>query len=563
MAEGQIDPLQLLQASMTNEVQSYATEAEERIKVAELASEHMQAEIADKPPVPSPMITNKSINKYYSDMTELLGPNKEVVTVIPKGKPFNWTTSPNVKAKVNDVTGETVLYVDKIQQPDRVTDPAKVHAAEIAAQTTKGQFDPDEALRKASTLSGDLLSDHVRDSLAQIESMRRQEMLRIRSQAAIESGYTSAAAALQRSHDLDKLNPMYARYQSPSNQTIQLQGLYNQALVGMHGLIQDLASTDAAIGRLEGAKQGFLKIEVVRTQREVAQANKEDALADVVPPIAIANYRSITGDKTTPDGKVRTIIAKDKDKVRQALYGVTEDTIWPTLANPDPQVKARALRLVLEKEKAAPNSTIPADATQSELTNWIKEIQDDPKKLLDGITNKDDRESWTKQTKLGTPKEIADAYQRLFSAKLPGYLQSKLDQKIRGDAKAWTGVTAAPGTPLRSAIDDVLKTSKDNKAPVGAVIETFMEKQYQGVDGKVLDFAAKTSMLEQAVRGHISGIPRNILFTHEFMQGLEERTISDIKNRAVKAKTRSIILQQDLSRQNTLGYGYLNPTNVF
>jgi hypothetical protein len=213
---------------------------------------------------------------------------------------------------------------------------------------------------------------------------------------------------------------------------------------------------------------------------------------------------------------------------------------------------------------------LPEDATSSTLSNWIKKAQDNPNILIESIVGDNAatvRDSWQRRIGPtgGTPKQIAEAKQELFSERLPLYIQKQVLDGIEANIKSWNSPALAAGTPLAQAIADVSKTHKDGKAPISAVIDTIIDKKLTNPDGTLMTFQQKSQLITQALDDHTNLMPKNIIINAEMVEGVRNQLSNKLKNMLGKAHSRAMIWGRDteLGKPNTLGFGTLNPTQVF
>lgn len=521
-----IDPLDLLNAALTNEAQSYSDDADRSMGQAALANDVLEDQY------------QALVNKRDTVADPF------PVQLEPKAKVSIGKLTPDSNIAVNNETGAVVYYSETNKY--RKTDPHKVFAAESAVQERRdGSIDVESIIAKANTLKGDELRDHLTTSLLAIERAARERMKVLNEQASLESGYTSAQAAVQRNIQLDQQSPYAHLLGNGSAQTLQAITQVQAASVMRDRLLMNLGRTDGVLGTLQGGKDALLKLEQKRMNIELAQEarreekaetrqQKAEELIEAVSPGRIANYRVLTGDQR-PDADVAKTIAKERDPQKLELLGLNESNVWSMLAHPDPEVKEGARKLLLERQKAV-DPNIEKDATETKITRWIKQVQDDPNKLIREVPlTKDRKSSLTDElNRLSGAKEKAAFYQRLFSELLPVYLEDQFMKDETRNVRKWkTGVFTEP--VLADIVDKVLSVGGTQDAPIKSVARTFAARQIKLPDGKDMQLPEKIAMIEQGVREHFNTIPPNIILNKGAINTIRDGLINDIKNEMGRA----------------------------
>lgn len=557
------DPVNILLAAMGQEAEAYTQEGIQRQKQAAVAAETMlygtdsiyNSQVSHAREVSSaPVISNQTLANPL-DETYM-----NVIKRIPAGQQYTASVSKNVKATVEQSTGDTLLYVDR----PRNTDPYKVAAAQINAAGIKGpeKFDVEALLAKAQTLTGDDLLDYIVTASAQIEMQATKERQRIRAAAATESGYAAHEAALQRNIALDMASPYYRTNPTPSAQTEQVQGMLNSARVTMDSLAVGLEATDTTIAQLSNAKRSLLTLEAKRADRQQRKEDRDEEKVASVTDDMVKNYKFLV-NPTMDDDAARKAIVKVKDKALQKLLTINDSNIWSALADNDKYVKDGALRLVLEHEKATDDVLRESKATSSPLTSLIKSAQDDHKVLLQAMPP-DKAADWTVKYQIAPPKEKAEMRTALYAQWLPKYVENRISNVFLGNVGNWTSPEVTGGTDLGKVIGAVKKTDPKGNAPIGSVIDQFIQGDFKKADGAELTNKEKVAILDVAFKNQIKSLKQNIIMTPDLMQGIQDQMSAQVRNYANRAAIRKTAKAFNYITDRPLagGLGFLNWLNT-
>jgi len=478
-----------------------------------------------------PGIFDQDLNALYERIS---GPAK---TIFPDGtKIFG-----KVQKTVDSATGH--ITITNTPEPVKTNvNPAQTarNVIQSASQSFPISFDVEKELGKLKGLRGEELSSAITSTLATIDTEITKQRQLINKQAAVESGYIAAQTALERSLQAEHIpNPNFGglsfnqRFGFASAQTQQAESFASTTRVQMMALEKSMIERDLSVSRLVSAKQAILKIEMRTAERQM----KEDDRLDAITSQQVANYKFIYGKDLDDLTARRAIVNRAaQDKIVAKTVAVTPENVYTIILDPELRVRENALKLVLEYDKATNN--LDSSATQTPITERIKEFVKEPIKLLDAVVATGaipEKEADTLRTQwiAADTKERASLQQGAFASLLEKYIEGQYEVGY-DNMKKWKANEMDIKSPLGSVIDRISKTNSAGKANLNTVIETFiMDQTIKGADGQVIPYEQRLAILDSALGGAISNEFKSILYPNT--DSLRIKMSNKIRNAAARA----------------------------
>ena len=539
--EEEFDPATLLIQSLQQSALESTEEAS--VKMLQSSAEMIHNETSAQ----LPSITNESVNDLYdkiagTNITTHFPPGTKIVSKIGK-----------VQKEVNPNTGH-ITITDLPEPPISNVNPAQTarNVMRDAGQSFPTSFDVETEVAKLKGLRGEELANAITATLSTLDTEITKQRQIIGKQAAIESGYSAAQIALERSLQAEHIpNPNFGgisfnqKFGFASAQTQQAESFASTTRVQMMALEKSMIEKDLAISKIVSAKQAILKMEMRTAERQM----KEDDKLDSITSQMVANYKFIYG-KDLDDLTARRAIASraSKDAIVAKTVMVTPENVYSILLDPELRVRDNALKLVLEYDKAANN--LDPSATQTPITERIKEFIKEPIKILDAALNTgaitgDEAKKLRTQWIAADTKEKASLQQGAFASLLEKYIERQYEVGYN-DMKKWKSNEMDVKHPLGMIVDRVSKTSSGGNAPLSTVIEIFIrDKSVKNPDGKELPYEQKLAILDSALNGTVTNDFKSILYPNT--NPLYSKMSNNIRNIAARAYIKDVIASGQLS----------------
>ena len=521
----EFDPATLLLQTLQQSSADLTEEAS--VQMIQSSAEMIQNETVSQ----VPGIFDQDLNALYERIS---GPAK---TIFPDGtKIFG-----KVQKTVDSATGH--ITITNTPEPVKTNvNPAQTarNVIQSASQSFPISFDVEKELGKLKGLRGEELSSAITSTLATIDTEITKQRQLINKQAAVESGYIAAQTALERSLQAEHIpNPNFGglsfnqRFGFASAQTQQAESFASTTRVQMMALEKSMIERDLSVSRLVSAKQAILKIEMRTAERQM----KEDDRLDAITSQQVANYKFIYGKDLDDLTARRAIVNRAaQDKIVAKTVAVTPENVYTIILDPELRVRENALKLVLEYDKATNN--LDSSATQTPITERIKEFVKEPIKLLDavvatGAIPKKEADTLRTQWIAADTKERASLQQGAFASLLEKYIEGQYEVGY-DNMKKWKANEMDIKSPLGSVIDRISKTNSAGKANLNTVIETFiMDQTIKGADGQVIPYEQRLAILDSALGGAISNEFKSILYPNT--DSLRIKMSNKIRNAAARA----------------------------
>jgi len=521
----EFDPATLLLQTLQQSSADLTEEAS--VQMIQSSAEMIQNETVSQ----VPGIFDQDLNALYERIS---GPAK---TIFPDGtKIFG-----KVQKTVDSATGH--ITITNTPEPVKTNvNPAQTarNVIQSASQSFPISFDVEKELGKLKGLRGEELSSAITSTLATIDTEITKQRQLINKQAAVESGYIAAQTALERSLQAEHIpNPNFGglsfnqRFGFASAQTQQAESFASTTRVQMMALEKSMIERDLSVSRLVSAKQAILKIEMRTAERQM----KEDDRLDAITSQQVANYKFIYGKDLDDLTARRAIVNRAaQDKIVAKTVAVTPENVYTIILDPELRVRENALKLVLEYDKATNN--LDSSATQTPITERIKEFVKEPIKLLDAVVATGaipEKEADTLRTQwiAADTKERASLQQGAFASLLVKYIERQYEVGY-DNMKKWKANEMDIKSPLGSVIDRISKTNSAGKANLNTVIETFiMDQTIKGADGQVIPYEQRLAILDSALGGAISNEFKSILYPNT--DSLRIKMSNKIRNAAARA----------------------------
>jgi len=521
----EFDPATLLLQTLQQSSADLTEEAS--VQMIQSSAEMIQNETVSQ----VPGIFDQDLNALYERIS---GPAK---TIFPDGtKIFG-----KVQKTVDSATGH--ITITNTPEPVKTNvNPAQTarNVIQSASQSFPISFDVEKELGKLKGLRGEELSSAITSTLATIDTEITKQRQLINKQAAVESGYIAAQTALERSLQAEHIpNPNFGglsfnqRFGFASAQTQQAESFASTTRVQMMALEKSMIERDLSVSRLVSAKQAILKIEMRTAERQM----KEDDRLDAITSQQVANYKFIYGKDLDDLTARRAIVNRAaQDKIVAKTVAVTPENVYTIILDPELRVRENALKLVLEYDKATNN--LDSSATQTPITERIKEFVKEPIKLLDAVVATGaipEKEADTLRTQwiAADTKERASLQQGAFASLLEKYIERQYEVGY-DNMKKWKANEMDIKSPLGSVIDRISKTNSAGKANLNTVIETFiMDQTIKGADGQVIPYEQRLAILDSALGGAISNEFKSILYPNT--DSLRIKMSNKIRNAAARA----------------------------
>jgi len=521
----EFDPATLLLQTLQQSSADLTEEAS--VQMIQSSAEMIQNETVSQ----VPGIFDQDLNALYERIS---GPAK---TIFPDGtKIFG-----KVQKTVDSATGH--ITITNTPEPVKTNvNPAQTarNVIQSASQSFPISFDVEKELGKLKGLRGEELSSAITSTLATIDTEITKQRQLINKQAAVESGYIAAQTALERSLQAEHIpNPNFGglsfnqRFGFASAQTQQAESFASTTRVQMMALEKSMIERDLSVSRLVSAKQAILKIEMRTAERQM----KEDDRLDAITSQQVANYKFIYGKDLDDLTARRAIVNRAaQDKIVAKTVAVTPENVYTIILDPELRVRENALKLVLEYDKATNN--LDSSATQTPITERIKEFVKEPIKLLDAVVATGaipEKEADTLRTQwiAADTKERASLQQGAFASLLEKYIEGQYEVGY-DNMKKWKANEMDIKSPLGSVIDRISKTNSAGKANLNTVIETFiMDQTIKGADGQVIPYEQRLAILDSALGGAISNEFKSILYPNT--DSLRIKMSNKIRNAAARA----------------------------
>jgi len=521
----EFDPATLLLQTLQQSSADLTEEAS--VQMIQSSAEMIQNETVSQ----VPGIFDQDLNALYERIS---GPAK---TIFPDGtKIFG-----KVQKTVDSATGH--ITITNTPEPVKTNvNPAQTarNVIQSASQSFPISFDVEKELGKLKGLRGEELSSAITSTLATIDTEITKQRQLINKQAAVESGYIAAQTALERSLQAEHIpNPNFGglsfnqRFGFASAQTQQAESFASTTRVQMMALEKSMIERDLSVSRLVSAKQAILKIEMRTAERQM----KEDDRLDAITSQQVANYKFIYGKDLDDLTARRAIVNRAaQDKIVAKTVAVTPENVYTIILDPELRVRENALKLVLEYDKATNN--LDSSATQTPITERIKEFVKEPIKLLDavvatGAIPKKEADTLRTQWIAADTKERASLQQGAFASLLEKYIERQYEVGY-DNMKKWKANEMDIKSPLGSVIDRISKTNSAGKANLNTVIETFiMDQTIKGADGQVIPYEQRLAILDSALGGAISNEFKSILYPNT--DSLRIKMSNKIRNAAARA----------------------------
>ena len=521
----EFDPATLLLQTLQQSSADLTEEAS--VQMIQSSAEMIQNETVSQ----VPGIFDQDLNALYERIS---GPAK---TIFPDGtKIFG-----KVQKTVDSATGH--ITITNTPEPVKTNvNPAQTarNVIQSASQSFPISFDVEKELGKLKGLRGEELSSAITSTLATIDTEITKQRQLINKQAAVESGYIAAQTALERSLQAEHIpNPNFGglsfnqRFGFASAQTQQAESFASTTRVQMMALEKSMIERDLSVSRLVSAKQAILKIEMRTAERQM----KEDDRLDAITSQQVANYKFIYGKDLDDLTARRAIVNRAaQDKIVAKTVAVTPENVYTIILDPELRVRENALKLVLEYDKATNN--LDSSATQTPITERIKEFVKEPIKLLDavvatGAIPEKEADILRTQWIASDTKERASLQQGAFASLLEKYIEGQYEVGY-DNMKKWKANEMDIKSPLGSVIDRISKTNSAGKANLNTVIETFiMDQTIKGADGQVIPYEQRLAILDSALGGAISNEFKSILYPNT--DSLRIKMSNKIRNAAARA----------------------------
>jgi len=521
----EFDPATLLLQTLQQSSADLTEEAS--VQMIQSSAEMIQNETVSQ----VPGIFDQDLNALYERIS---GPAK---TIFPDGtKIFG-----KVQKTVDSATGH--ITITNTPEPVKTNvNPAQTarNVIQSASQSFPISFDVEKELGKLKGLRGEELSSAITSTLATIDTEITKQRQLINKQAAVESGYIAAQTALERSLQAEHIpNPNFGglsfnqRFGFASAQTQQAESFASTTRVQMMALEKSMIERDLSVSRLVSAKQAILKIEMRTAERQM----KEDDRLDAITSQQVANYKFIYGKDLDDLTARRAIVNRAaQDKIVAKTVAVTPENVYTIILDPELRVRENALKLILEYDKATNN--LDSSATQTPITERIKEFVKEPIKLLDAVVATGaipEKEADTLRTQwiAADTKERASLQQGAFASLLEKYIERQYEVGY-DNMKKWKANEMDIKSPLGSVIDRISKTNSAGKANLNTVIETFiMDQTIKGADGQVIPYEQRLAILDSALGGAISNEFKSILYPNT--DSLRIKMSNKIRNAAARA----------------------------
>lgn len=543
------DPVEILRQGLAQDAAGFIEEAGARLADSSKSMVTYEAQ-AQAPRV----ITNETIDQLYDRVS-----GTKYVATLPAGSKVSAKTKNMWTRKLDDGSIElsvnSPVFVTNTN-PDQVARASNQKAANPSTYT----FDVDAEMGKLKGLRGEELQTAIISLMSNIDTSITKSRQRIGQQASIESGYTSAQAALERSIAAEHLpNPAFGgmsfnqRFGFASAQTQNAQSFASATRTQMTALEQSMVNKDLEISKLASAKNALLNIEAVSLKRQLHAEDKQEMINAAVPADAVANYKYLNGRDISDDKAKGAIIATaDKDKSMHKILATNEDTIYTNLFDQDLKVRDGSFKILIERDKALNPNIISADAKETPVSQMIRSFVKEPTSLIDasikaGILSKEDAGKFKTQMAGADNKEKASIQQGALAALLEKYVQKQFVNSYMNMTK-WKATEIGDNTPLGVVINRVSKTNPNGSAPLFTVIDSFiMDQTLKNPDGQIIPYEQRVATLEAALTGTISSDFKSMLLPNK--EGVQVGLANQIRNAAARTHIRS---RTDLGNQ-TMG----------